>query len=1138
MARHEIRHEVGPDGFLFRLARARSLFRGGANVPPGEWADDMHPAVPLLNSLTRGGLASEFGDAVLVGHGQVAALAPAEAQALELPPPCPHVLLLEGKGAFSESDFSIFMEWIAIGGASVRGLRRTGALLETSAERFTLRDPLFRLVEEVGRLNGLGGASGAERAERIDARMVQIKKVKAALTAATGDASADRYLSQITIAHATGLGIDTAGSEDAPTFRPTLFGDVPLAPGVEDNEDTAQERQALLPESQAARFAEGLFPGTGAWSHYRLAEGAYVVLDMPVVAALKVIRKVNASDLETRRRFKRDPKSFLLPELEAAGGTGDVLCGGTTFGLDDSSGYGDRVLGIAVWEGKAFSFKIPVTQNWFAGEDGGPEERASSIEVPGAEAPLIVRDGDLQAVIDKVRAAQAEGSATFTHDGQTYPAGQADDVVEALSGLIGMIKPGQADAVAVKEPKEPRRRLVLRVAENEEDLSYLAKLRDPDGNLSGRLGQDIPGLVSTPDPHQREAVAWLQLCFMSGVPGVLLADDMGLGKTFEVLAFLYSLRQAGATDGRPVLIVAPSKLLDEWKEQIGIHLPPLAFGRPVFAYDRGLKEMLQENGSESALGRATLDIERLRTADWVLTTYETLRDHEFSFSKVRFRVAVFDEAQKIKSGASLLNKAAKAQQPDFVVLMTGTPIENSTMDLWTLLDVAWPGLLGVSGKDFVATYGNGSDEQLMASLKNRLVAPATWGEGSAARTTPQVMLRRFKSDILIGLPPKAEKRWQEEMPTAQARAYDTVLEQMRSGTLRALPALQALRQICLHPELRMPRDAADRRSLIAASARFRALFRILEDAQRTQRGVLVFVDIRKAQDMLQVLIRDEFGLPKVPDVINGNTPTTAVADIKRRFQSGKGFGVLLLGPRSAGFGLTLTRATQVVHLNRWWNPAVEDQCSDRTHRKGQTQEVTVHLPIAKHPRLGEESFDFVLDGLLSFKRSQSRRVIVPSAMSEAELAGFYARLAMGKSGAGLSLDDLDRKDWRSFELWVAERFQAAGWQVNGTPASGDGGADIICRHPKGGRSLIIQVKHRQMGHGTVADDAVAEVRGAVARYRYPWLENPGLIVATNGTFDVRALTAAAQGGVHLVGRAEIIALDGIASSLLGAAKGT
>lgn len=1135
MVHHELRHEVSLDGFLFRLVRARSLFRGELGVPLEQWAAEMHPAIELLQSLVRAERAVPQGNSVRVGHPEIAALTSAEAQSLELPPPCPYVLLLQGKGAFSEEGFSISMGWIAAGGGTVHGLKRIGASLQTAAEQFTLREPIFSLVDEVERLNALTRAAGPARMERLDARMVQIARVKDALAAATGDATADRYLSQLTIAHATGLGIDTAEAEDAPTFRPTLFGDVPLAPGVEDNEDVSPEKQALLPDAQARVFTEQLFPGSGAWSHYRLAEGAYVVLDKPVVAALRVVRKINASDPETRRKFRRDPKSYLIPELEAAGGTGDVLCGGTTFAPEEGAEYGDRVLGIAVWEGKAFSFKIPVTQNWFAGEDGGPEERISSIEVPGADEPLIVRDGDLQPLIDKVRAAKAEGAASFTHDGRSYPAGQADAVIEALSGLVGTLRPGQADAPAGKEPREPRKRLVLRVAENEEDLSYLAQMRDPDGGLAGRLGAEVSGLLSTPDPHQREAIAWLQLCFISGMPGVLLADDMGLGKTFEVLAFLHSLRQAGATDGRPVLIVAPSKLLDEWKEQVAIHLPPMSFGRPIYAYDRGLKELLQEKGSESELGRATLDVERLRGADWVLTTYETLRDHEFSFSKIRFRVAIFDEAQKIKSGASLLNKAAKAQQPDFVILMTGTPIENSTMDLWTLLDVAWPGLLGVSGKDFVATYGNGSDEQLMMSLKDRLVAPVTWGEGKAARTTPPVMLRRFKADILIGLPPKVEKRWPEEMPAPQARAYDAVLGQMREGTLKALPALQALRQICLHPEIRLPLNGADRQSLIDASARFRALFRVLKEAKQTDRAVLVFVDIRKAQDMLQVLIRDEFGLPKVPDVINGNTPTAAVAEIKRRFQSGQGFGALLLGPRSAGFGLTLTRATQVVHLNRWWNPAVEDQCSDRTHRKGQTQDVTVHLPLARHPRLGEESFDYVLDGLLSFKRSQSRKVIVPSAMTEAEMADFYARLATGRPGAILGLDDLDRRDWRSFELWVSGQFQAAGWQVYDTPGSGDGGADLICRHPGGGRPVIVQAKHRQMGRGTVGDEAVSEVRGAIARYaHHDWLRNPTLIVATNGRSELRARTAAEQVGVRIVDRPEIVALAGLARRLLAA----
>jgi SNF2 family DNA or RNA helicase len=646
---------------------------------------------------------------------------------------------------------------------------------------------------------------------------------------------------------------------------------------------------------------------------------------------------------------------------------------------------------------------------------------------------------------------------------------------------------------------------------------------------------DIPGLQSILDPHQRVAVGWLKACFISGMPGALLADDMGLGKTFEVLAFLYWLRLNEATDGRPILVVAPAKLLEEWKDQIGIHLPPMAFGRPVYAYERGLRDITVERGQETEFGRATLDVERLKQADWVLTTYETLRDHQFSFGMVRFRVAIFDEAQKIKSGTSMLNHAAKTQQPDFVILMTGTPVENSTMDIWTLLDVAWPGFLGVSGKDFVSRYGNGSDDDLMGSLKDRLISETTWGKNDAVRTTPCVMLRRFKTDILLGLPPKTERRWDEEMPPSQTKAYDAVLTEMQAGRQKPLAALQSLRQVCLHPEMRAPRDAADRKALIDGSARFKALFKVLKEAKDRNQGVLVFVDIRKAQDMLQIMIRDELGLARMPEVINGNTSSAAVADIKTRFQAGRGFGVLLLGPRSAGFGLTLTRATQVFHLNRWWNPAVEDQCSDRTHRKGQSHDVTIHLPIARHPRLGEESFDLVLDGLLNFKRDQSRRIIVPSCMNENELAEFFARLTRGGSGGVRdTLDDLDHKDWRSFENWVANRFQAAGWQVNYTPTSGDGGADVICRHTRGGRPVVIQVKHRQMGVGSVDEGAVQQVASAPSRYRrIAWLNEPTLLAVSNGTFELRARTLAVQSQVRVIDRSEVTNLEAIARTLLG-----
>jgi SNF2 family DNA or RNA helicase len=207
--------------------------------------------------------------------------------------------------------------------------------------------------------------------------------------------------------------------------------------------------------------------------------------------------------------------------------------------------------------------------------------------------------------------------------------------------------------------------------------------------------------------------------------------------------------------------------------------------------------------------------------------------------------------------------------------------------MWTLLDVAWPGFLGLSGKDFVGRYGDGSDADLMETLKERLIRPQIWGAGKSAVTTPPVMLRRFKADILEGLPAKEERRWQEQMPVEQAHAYDAIIASMQTGDLHPLEALQQLRRICLHPNLHVPCDAADRQLVINTSARFRILFRILREAYEAGAGVLVFVDILKAQDVLQPMIRDEFGMPHLPQIINGQTNLRAVGTIKRRFQEGE-----------------------------------------------------------------------------------------------------------------------------------------------------------------------------------------------------------------------------------------------------------
>ena len=1121
MRSHALSFSPTDDGLVLTLTRPGTMGIGKTPVVAEAWTPEMNPAVGFLKLLINNDAAELRDGGVWVSHETVACMPPAETGLLGLPRRCPHSLRLEAKGAVSDLVFSVQCMWIDQTGDVQLGLKRSGVLLASVAERFLVTEPLYSVLEEVDRLNSIASSSCVE----LDARMVQFDRFKLALGHATGDAQADSYLDRLTIHHATGLAIEQGKEEDG-QFEPILYGDKtdPLASA--DQEETGVERRPLLPAEHAVKFRTVLFPNRGARSHYRLKDGVYAVVDAPVEAALRVVQKVNGSDRAARAAFRANPRSFLIEEIEQAGGTGDIICDGAV--LREPMEYGERVLGVREWDGKGVSFQIPVFHNWFPRD--GEDVETYTLDVPGAAQPLFVRPAEVSRLRDAVEAARAANCQHVTFDGKTFPL--SPEFEQTVSGLVGHISPPKGAGREEKpEAGTPTKLMVLRVAENEEDLVFNARLRDPRGDLSRNDATEA--MRTMPMPHQVDGISWLRHAFLSGMPGVLLADDMGLGKTFQVLAFLNWMRCHQGGDQRPILVVAPKKLLDNWLDEVAGHIGPEGLGRPVLAYDEHLARLKVPGGDRGQLGRHVLDVDALRAADWVLTTYETLRDFHASFAKVRFRVAVYDEAQKMKSMASLVNNAAKSQQPDFTILMTGTPIENSVMDLWTLLDVAWPGYLRMSGKEFAKEYGKEPTAEQVADLKSRLIDPVQVG----GRECPPVMLRRFKSGVLTGLPLKTEKPWRVTMPPEQVRIYDAVLADQRSRKMPALQALQALRAAAFHPDLRMPASSADHDRLIAVSARFRALFDILDAASRAAERVLVFVDLREGQRVLAELVRHRYRLKKHPEMINGDTSTKALRRIKDDFQSGKGFEVLLLGPRSAGFGLTLTAANQVVHMNRWWNPAVEDQCSDRVYRLGQEKPVTIHLPIAVHPVLGDGSFDVVLDAMLSKKRGLSRDIVVPTTMTEEDFRVMFATLVGDElATGGTSTRNIDTMGWKTFEAWTADQFAKAGFQPNLTPRSHDGGADIILRPPSrpGIRPIICQCKHRGLGEGQVDEKAVEDVLRAQSVYglAYPWLKQPMLIAVTNGRFTLGASSLARESDVMLVDGSRIDGLAGVAQNLV------
>ena len=263
------------------------------------------------------------------------------------------------------------------------------------------------------------------------------------------------------------------------------------------------------------------------------------------------------------------------------------------------------------------------------------------------------------------------------------------------------------------------------------------------------------------------------------------------------------------------------------------------------------------------------------------------------------------------------------------------------------------------------------------------------------------MLRRMKDTTDLGraLPNREFVSLVNEMPVDQASVYEETVTRAQMeretnptrGTM--LQALQRMRGISLHPE--HPSTIIGRTELydryIAQSARLEAAIEILDKVRERGEKMLVFIEYREMQRAFADILRHRYGLSHLPSIINGQTPSARRQELVTRFQGGAigEFDVMILAPRAAGVGLNITAANHVIHLSRWWNPAVEDQCNDRAYRIGQDKPVTVYLPIARHPAFGDGSFDVKLDELLSRKRRLSRDLLVP-AESESDFEEMFS----------------------------------------------------------------------------------------------------------------------------------------------------
>ena len=1078
-----------PDGLIV-------LMDGERPKPVGEWTS--HPGAWLAaGTLIRlrdegGAVEQDDGRSLLVSWESVAGLTSEELRYIGLPDAAPYALEVVTNGTIHDAGFEIYYGFIRKG-RRVVGVEREGAWLWAGGDECMLLAPLHAIADAIDEFNKTDDTD-------LESRMLRWGRIAEMLPT---DVIVDDHLRTLNIVVASSFELDPFINEDGePDFNPVVGRRETRVTEVEEVEDEEQLFVRALPEARQREFARR-FRGLSRVKHrYSVGGNFFVVLTPEVERALVAVRRAQDGTAEERRNFLQNVSGYLRGAFDSVG---DNAIDVDSVFSDD--GLSDRVRGIGIWAEKILPWIKRAAEPWLP-----PEKLGLRI---GSRFVSIEPD-DLPGLLEAVQIAVERGDPTVrAGEGIDIPADST--TIRAIEELIRRTQP-------VQRPKHPRESPngpgesddhVLLIIDNLEDVQFRRERRK---RTPGVLTA-TPPLLTEPLPHQKEGLAWLKHHWHAGSWGALLADDMGLGKTLEALAFLSSLKTHAAAKGlkhQPMLVVAPTGLLRNWLDEHQKHLSEPGLGQAVEAHGAGLRQIridMRATGSELGTDPPLpkLNVETLKKAEWVLTTYETLRDYQHSFGRVHWRAAVFDEAQKIKNPGARLTDAALAMNVDFVLLMTGTPVENRPADIWSILDRAEPGMFGTL-KEFSLRYEtpNEAGDSSLADLHRKLTAESD----APAPGAPAVMLRRLKEDHLSRLPDKQVYRRVVEMPPLQAERYEKIVLRSRNDE-SMLQTLQRLRSVSLHPAA--PGDLDDDR-YIGESARLSETFEILEVVANHSQKALLFVESLQMQDFLIGALRRRFQLPDDVLVING-----AVAGRTRKarvdtFQDRKGFDVMILSPRAGGVGLTLTAANHVIHLSRWWNPAVEDQCTDRVFRIGQKRTVHVYLPLARHPRFGGYSFDLKLDSLMERKRDMNRRVLAPTAAADKDVGELYRGTMTEAREVGINIDLLEPE---KFEEWVLRQLGEAGYDTRSTPRSGDRGADGLAVSPAGDEqhTIIVQCKHMQPD-ATCGRAAVQEVLHAIPRYEIRGAPIP-MVVTNAADFTADAKRLAHHKGVRLVDRRDL-----------------
>lgn len=439
-------------------------------------------------------------------------------------------------------------------------------------------------------------------------------------------------------------------------------------------------------------------------------------------------------------------------------------------------------------------------------------------------------------------------------------------------------------------------------------------------------------------PYQKEGVDWLAFCNRHGL-GTILADDMGLGKTAQVIALICdTLEQEPESN---ILVVVPNPLLENWKREIAFFAPSIT---PLLHYGEGRRGI----------------VDALLKHRVIITPYTTMTSDIFLLEDIHFRLALFDEASMLKNPHSSRSLAAKQINAEVKVVMTGTPVENSLIDAWSLSNLVFEGYLGTL-KDFKKRYVS---PNIVDTLSNNL--------SELESSLQQITIRRMKKDVLKQLPDKQDIHIPITMSTEENNRYNSTISEIKSdiesGGNCILALINKLQQLTSHPAQIDNSISLDYSSLCQHSSKFELMMMYMDNIHSNNEKVLIFATFQKTIDIIGIALNEKYGIK--PGKIDGRTPNEERQGLIDDFSKNEGFDVLILHPRTAGMGLNITAATNVIHYSRQWNPALEEQATARAWRNGQEKIVnvyylyfadTIEQQIDERLRLKKELSDLVIN---------------------------------------------------------------------------------------------------------------------------------------------------------------------------------